>query len=72
MKKSHIFWIVYLIIAVITAIYGNIWGEMHHKGFFYNLGRGLIWPTIIFPALGKAIGTIVILAFVAFIAFKKN
>lgn len=53
MKKSQIFWVGYLIIGVISAIYGSIWGEMHYRSLSYNLGRGLVWPVIVFPVLEK-------------------
>jgi hypothetical protein len=73
MKKSQIFWTGYLIIGVVTAIYGSIWGEMHYRSFAYNLGRGLIWPVILFPVLGKIIGAFIIVAFVlTLLAFKKS
>ena len=44
MKTSHIAIIVYLVIGLLFAIYGNFWGDYDYKGFAYNLGRGLVWP----------------------------
>lgn len=73
MKASHIAIIVYLVVGLLFAIYGNFWGDYDYKGFAYNLGRGLVWPTIIFPSLGKVIGGIIIIAFVGYIAlFSKK
>ncbi|MDO9178709.1 MAG: hypothetical protein Q7U16_10430 [Agitococcus sp.] len=58
---------VYVAIAVLTGIYGSIWGQYDYKGFAYNLGRGLIWPAVMFPSLGKAIGLLIIIGFIAFV-----
>lgn len=55
---------VYVAIAVLTGIYGSIWGQYDYKGFAYNLGRGLIWPVVMFPSLGQIISGILIFAFV--------
>jgi len=35
-----------------------MWGRYAYKGFFYNLGQGLIWPAVVFPSLGKLIGAV--------------
>lgn len=64
MKKSQVLWTGYLLIAGIFAIYGNIWGETHYRSFAYNVGRALVWPVILVPALGKIIGAIVLVAVV--------
>ena len=52
----------YVAIAILFGLYGSIWGQYDYKGFFYNMGRGLIWPAIMFPSLGKVIALILILA----------
>ena len=49
----------YLFIAIIFAIYGTYLGDHAAAGFFHNLGRGLVWPAIIFPSLGAFIGSII-------------
>lgn len=73
MKKSHIFWTGYLLIAAVVAIYGNIWGQTHYKSFAYNVGRALVWPVILIPALGKIIGAIIlVIVIVAILVFVKG
>ncbi|MGF6727768.1 putative membrane-bound spermidine synthase [Paraburkholderia sp. GAS41] len=48
-------------------------GATHYKSFAYNLGRGLIWPVVMIPALGKIIGAIVLVAVViAILVFVKT
>jgi hypothetical protein len=62
----------YVAMIVVFSIYGANWGDYAYKGFFYNLGMALVWPAIIFPSIGKAIGTIVILGLVGYFTFFKN
>ena len=57
----------YLAIGFLFAIYGWLFGPSSYKGFFYNIGIGLVWPTVIFPSLGPVLGGIVIVLFVAII-----
>jgi hypothetical protein len=72
MSKKNIAIAVYLAIGILFAIYGTFWGAQAYRGFFFNLGSSLIWPAILFPALGKAIGALVILAgIVAILIYKK-
>lgn len=74
MKTSHIIITVYVVIAILFGIYGSLFGDYDYRGFMYNLGRGLVWPTIIFPSLGKIIGGIILLAVIggAIIFAKKQ
>lgn len=58
----------YVGVALLFTIYLWLWGDMAHKGFFYNLGKGLFWPISIFPTLGPILGGI-ILAAVLFLIF---
>ena len=72
MKKSQVFWLVYLGIAVLFALYGSLWGETQYQGFFYNLGRGLVWPVLLFPALGKVVaGVLLLVVIVAVLVLVK-
>ena len=71
-KISHIVIVGYLVLAFFTAIYGNFWGDYDYKGFAYNLGRGLIWPAVWFPAFGKFLGGLFIIAFVAYLTLSKR
>jgi hypothetical protein len=65
MKLKQILITAYLGVAVLFGLYGSIWGQYDYKGFFYNMGRGLIWPAIMFPSLGKILALILILAMLA-------
>ena len=49
----------YGVTVLIAAICFDIWGRYAYKGFFYNLGQGLIWPAVVFPSLGKMIGGLI-------------
>ena len=49
----------YGVTVLIAAICFDIWGRYAYKGFFYNLGQGLIWPAVVFPSVGKMIGGVV-------------
>lgn len=69
MKK--LFWI-YLAIAGVFWIYLSFWGAKAYKGFAYNLGGALFWPAVIFPEVGKAIATIVVLLVVGYLTFIKR
>lgn len=60
----------YLAIGVLFALYSWMFGDMAHKSFAYNLGRGIIWPAVMFPALGQAIGTIILVVFVGVLIFS--
>ena len=72
MKKKHIAIAIYLAIAVLFAIYGTYWGDHAYRGFFYNLGTSLVWPAVIFPALGNVIGGIVmVVVVVAVLVFVR-
>lgn len=69
---STYIWMAYLVVALGFTIYGTFWGEMHSRGFFYNLGRGLVWPFTAFPVLGKIVGGILAVVFVIWIMSSKN
>lgn len=63
---------VYVLLIFVFAIYGNWWGAYAYKGFFFNLGRSLIWPVILFPSVGKAIGLLVVLVVVGLLTFGRK
>jgi hypothetical protein len=54
----------YLFVALLFGTYGWLFGQFKYRGFFFNLGKGMVWPVTMFPALGGIVTTIVILAFV--------
>lgn len=72
MKVSHVVIIAYVVLGLLTAIYGNFWGDYNYKGFAYNLGKAIIWPAVWFPSFGKFLGGILIIAFVAFLTLGKK
>ena len=73
MKKKHIAIAAYLAVAVLFAIYGTFWGDHAYRGFAYNLGTALVWPTMLFPAFGKAIGGLLwVVVIVAVLIFVRN
>jgi len=59
----------YFSIALLFALYGWLFGAEKYRGFFYNAGKALVWPTIIFPSLGAIIGGIIMVGVVVFITF---
>lgn len=72
MKVKHWFFLIYAGIGFLYTLYGTFFGEYDYKGFFYNLGRGIIWPATMFPAVGKTIGAILIVGFVLWVTFGKK
>lgn len=71
MSKKQKFWIAYFAVALLFAIYSNIWGPYHFRGFAWNFGRAIVWPAVMFPVLGHILGAIilvvVILAILVFV-----
>lgn len=63
---------IYAALIVVFALYGTWWGDYAFRGFAYNLGRAFIWPAILFPSVGKAIGGLVLLAFVGWLTFFRK
>lgn len=71
MSKKHIFLSIYLVIALLFAIFS---GD-HYHGFFYNLGTSLVWPVRLIPGLGELITAIVWIAVILGVLIfvnKKN
>ena len=62
----------YLLVMVCFAIYGSLWGQYAYKGFANNLGRSLVWPVMIVPGLGQALGALLLVGFVLFVTMKKE
>lgn len=60
---------IYLVIGIGYALYQTFFTHSHH-GFFYNLGVGLVWPLVMFPALGKIVGAILIIVVIAAIVMN--
>lgn len=49
----------YGVSVLIAAICFDIWGRYAYKGFFFNLGQGLVWPAVVFPSVGKLLGGLI-------------
>lgn len=68
LKQTLITW--YLLIGLGVAVYKTFFTYSTH-GFFYNLGMGIVWPAVLFPALGKVIGAVILIAvIVAILAMR--
>lgn len=63
---------VYLIIGLLVALYTWIFGDTAHKSFMYNLGGGLVWPAVMFPSFGKAIGGLLLVGFIGYITLSNR
>lgn len=64
---------IYAVLAVLFWIYLSIWGANSGRGWAFNLGSAVVWPAVIFPGFGAAIGGIVIVAVViGVLIFVKN
>ena len=61
----------YGVIGFFYAIYQCFWGAYSYKPVFYNLMQGVLWPFSMFPAFGKAVGGLVMLAVILYIVLKK-
>lgn len=61
---------VYLVIGVLFALYGWLFGDNSYKSFAYNLGTGVIWPVMLFPGLGKIIGIVIMVLFIALVTMS--
>ena len=63
---------VYVLLIFVFAIYGNWWGDYAYNGFAFNFGRALVWPVILLPGLGKAIGALVLLGLIGFFVVARK
>ena len=61
---KHILIGAYVLIAVCVAVYKTYFTHSI-DGFAYNLGAGMMWPFLLFPALGKILGVIIIVGIIA-------
>ena len=69
MKIRYILIISYFFIGLLFAVYGYHFGEYAYRGFAYNLGMGIVWPAVLFPSFGRAIGGFIMVSFVLYITF---
>lgn len=69
MKLRHKLLLGYAVIGVLYALYAYFFGATSHRGFFYNLGQGLVWPAAMFPAFGRYIGGLIWVFLIAGVMF---
>lgn len=60
----------YALIGVVFALYKHF-GTYDTHGFAYHLGQGVIWPAVMFPSVGKAIGGVIMLVVIGAILMKR-
>ena len=49
----------YIIVGVLVTLYQWLLGPTAYQGFWFNLGKGVFWPTTIFPWLGQLVGGVI-------------
>ena len=56
MKENIKAWVIggYFIIGFFFTVYQNFWGQYSYKSFAYHIGRGIVWPAVMFPSVGKS------------------
>ena len=62
---------IYAVIGLGFALYKQFFGHDFHN-FAYHIGQGIVWPAVMFPSVGKAIGAMVMLAVIGFLALKPR
>ena len=62
----------YFAIGLIYALYSWMFGAYSNAGLAYNLGRSLIWPASMFPAVGTFIGGILLVVIIGAIALNRR
>ena len=63
-KKQKII-AIYAVVGLMFGLQQWLWGDMAYKGLMYNMGRGLVWPVLMFPAFGSVVAGIIILLVIA-------
>ena len=63
---------IYAVVGLLFAIFEHFWGASNYKSFAYNLGQGVVWPAVMFPSVGKAIGAIVIIGLCGYVALSSR
>jgi len=65
----------YAVIGILVTLYEWLFGSHAYKGLAYALGQGVVWPAVVFPGLGKAIGgliwIVVVVVLFLFVKTKK-
>lgn len=60
----------YFGIGLVFAIYFALFGNAPSQGIGAAIGKGLVWPAVLFPGVGTFIGAVVIILFVGAIALS--
>ena len=58
--------------VLIAMICFNFWGQYAFKGFAYNLGRAVLWPTVAFPSFGALLGGLVLIVVLLTLKSRRN
>jgi hypothetical protein len=65
----------YAVIGILVTLYEWLFGSNAYKGLGYALGQGVVWPAVLFPGVGKAIGglvwIVVVIVLFLFVKTKK-
>lgn len=56
---------IYAVVGLLFGLQQWLWGELTYKGLMFNLGRGLVWPVVMFPAFGQIVAGIIIVLVIA-------
>ena len=74
MKENIKAWLIggYFIIGFFFTVYQNFWCQYSYKSFAYHIGRGIVWPAVMFPSVGKFIGGVIILIIIALITLNSR
>lgn len=70
MKLKHKLIVAYLAIGILYGAYEHYFGSQPGLPWGTCIGHGLAWPAVLIPGLGKVIGGLLILAFVAFVTLQ--
>jgi hypothetical protein len=70
MKLKHKLLLGYFAIGLLFAVYSTFFGDTSNRGFAFNLGQGVVWPAVMFLGLGKVIGALVLVAFIALVVYS--
>ena len=62
---------IYALIGLVFALYKHF-GTYDHHGFAYHLGQGIVWPAVMFPSIGKAIGAMIMMAVIGYVVLKPR
>ncbi len=62
----------YFVIGLLFAIYESQWGSGEYKSFAFNLGKGIVWPVVMFPEFGAIVTGIIWMVIIGGVLFFAN